>query len=540
MIVRHVLSVCVITVCVLSSNLAANGPTDTHIDAVIPRATRQINHFVRQRWNEEGIVPAERCSDREYVRRIYLDLAGRVPSLAEVEFFLADERTEKRAALVDALLASEDCAQHFADLFDVLLMGRANEGKYQERVKHGWRAYLEEVFRDNRPWNQVAAELVRARPNDEARRGSVWFLYERNNQHQAIAEAVAPAFFGIRIECAQCHDHMVAEEIKQAHYWGLVAFFNRSKNVDTKLGPRVAESAIGGFSAFANLSGQSSPNELSFFGADTIAETRPDQDEKQADADELYAAAAIEGAPRIPRFSRRDRFADEVLDDHPLLARAMVNRLWTIMLGRGIIHPYDEMDSVHEASHPELLGWLAADFASSGYDMRRLLRSLALSDAYQLNSMRPEGADDPASFAWYLERPLTAEQLARSIQLVARGTFSNDEELVSKFRQQIPNVLPDETVFGVSESLFYSNAEILDRFLVASKGDGHLISQLLQMHTNDERVRQLFLTTLGREPEMEESAAVVAYLDKRQDALESAISRALWSLVTSAEFQLNH
>ncbi len=499
-----------------------------------------INRFVQRRWDAESIEPAARCSDREFVRRVYLDLAGRVPTPQEVDEFLTDDRETRREALVDHLLNSEDFVQHFADLFDTLLMGRTHEGKYEQRAGSGWRSYLEDVFRTNRPWNEVAAEVLLARPEDKDKRGAVWFLYERDDEHQAIAEAVAPAFFGIRIECAQCHDHMVADEIEQAHYWGLVAFFNRGKNTKGKPGMHVAESAIGGFSDFANLEGDSTPNLLTFFGAPVVEESRPAADAKQADSEDLYTEASEKDAPRVPKFSRRERFVQQVLRDHPLLARAMVNRLWAIMLGRGIVHPFDEMDSVHPPSHPELLSWLADEFVESGYDIRGIVRRLALSDAYQLESLRPDGVNDPATFAWYLERPLTGEQLARSIQIVARGSFRNDADLVKQFRQQITDVLPDETVVGVDSTLFFSNGSGLDQFLSESDDAGGLLYRVSGLESDELRAEELFATVYAREPTVDESSAVTAYLAKRSGEQDRALRQVLWSLLTSAEFLFNH
>ncbi len=179
----------------------AAGAADVPVPITESRPTQQINQLISQSWAKHGIEPAGRCSDRTFVRRVFLDLAGRTPTGTEIDTFLADQRDDKRQRLVDRLLHSEDYVQHFADVFDVLLMGRADEGKYTERRKHQWRSYLEDVFRQNRPWNEVVNEILLARPDDPGKRGSVWFLYERNNQYQAIAEAVAPAVFGIRIEC---------------------------------------------------------------------------------------------------------------------------------------------------------------------------------------------------------------------------------------------------------------------------------------------------------------------------------------------------
>lgn len=514
--------------------------------------SRQINLLIENGWSQQGIQPAKRCSDRTFVRRAYLDIAGRVPTVSEVQLFLDNDDKDKREQLVDQLLHSEDYVNHFADVFDALLMGRTDERKYAERVRHGWRDYLETVFRENRPWDEVAKEVLLARPENPDADGAVWFLYERDNKYQEIAESVAPAFFGIRIECAQCHDHMVAEEIKQAHYWGLVAFFNRGRNQQTNNGPRVAESAIGGFSEFADLSGDSSPNHLTFFAAQTVDEPRPestekkdskDKDEWQAGPDDLLRPAAVEHDPRVPKFSRRERFVQEVVAEHPLLPRAMVNRLWAIMMGRGIIHPFDEMDTVHEPSHPELLGWLSADFAANGFDIRRTVRMIALSDAYQLESIRPKNVNDPATFAWYLERPLTAEQLARSTQLVLRNSFKDDHKIITAFRQQFRDVLPDENLVKLPDAMFLSNNAALDEFINKSNDEGHLIPALVAMGSDEERAQLLFQTLFGREAEANEVAAIADFLSDKSDDIANeqiAIRQAIWAVLSCSEFRFNH
>lgn len=502
--------------------------------------TEQIDDRIAAAWQEDGVTAAEPCDDPTFVRRVYLDLAGRVPTPEEAQTFLADDRASRRQHLIDLLLKSEDHAQHFADLFDAILMGRADERTYKRRSEHGWRSYLESVFRDNRPWDEVAREILIARPEDPKQDGAVWFLYERNDNHQAIAEAVAPAFFGTRIECAQCHDHMMAYEIEQAHYWGLVAFFNRSKNTQTPNGPRVAESAIGGFSEFANLEGSSTPNFLTFLDDRSVDEPRPAKDEKPQDDDSLYVPAEVPGDPREPVFSRREKFVTEVLDGHPQFARAMVNRVWAILMGRGIVHPHDEIDSMHPASHPQLLDWLAEDFAASGFDVRRLIGAIVRSEAYQLQSLRPSKSTSPDTFAWYLERPLTAEQLARSIQVVLRGDFQNDSFVVSDLRQQILDVLPDAIDVPMTDALFFSNHARFDRFIRESDGEGQLIRQVADCQTDQQRAELLVKSAFGRPAAADELAAITEYIKGRNDRLDDAIAQVAWSLITSAEFRFNH
>ncbi|MDB4540065.1 DUF1549 and DUF1553 domain-containing protein [bacterium] len=524
---------------------AESGTDEATSGRVVPvgfqTVVEKINAQLQLGYQDRLLEPADACDDRVFLRRIYLDLVGRIPKTSELNAFLKDGSlpSVRRARLVDQLLQSEEHVIHWADLFDTLLMGRAAEDKYMKRRQHQWRAFLENAVRVNQPWNEFVEEIILARPANEARRGSNWFLFERNNDFQQIAEAVAPAVFGIRIECAQCHDHMLVDEIKQAHYWGLVAFFNRGKNENTNGGPQVAESAIGGFSEFADLLGDSTPNLLTFLDVDAVDEQRPGKDEKQSDSDDLYKPGAIENAPRVPAFSRREKFVTEVVRDHPRVARALVNRVWALLMGRGIVHPYDEMDSMHDPSHPELLDWLSQDFRDNGYNVRRLVRAVVFSDAYQLASRRPEGVDDPATFAYYLERSLTGEQLARSAQIALWGESSGDSGLAGVFRQQFPDLLPNDQIASVKESLFLSNNQNIHDLLASSNQPSHLIPRLEKMDDDQQRVNELFQVMFARAPDAEESTVVGSFLSNRASTTE-AIRQVAWSMLTSAEFRYNH
>src|SRR5689334_1503530 len=173
------------------------------------------------------------------------------------------------------------------ELWDVILMGRPKRGNQEERrMQNGWWAFLENAFRTNRPWNEAVRAMLVARSGKPEDDGASWFLYERRNEYQAIAEAVAPVVYGTKINCAQCHDHPLAREIKQAHYWGLVAAFNRSKNVQG--GNAVGESAVGGFVNFTNLKKESQPAVMALLNGRTIEEVRPASDQKEKDSDDNY------------------------------------------------------------------------------------------------------------------------------------------------------------------------------------------------------------------------------------------------------------
>jgi hypothetical protein len=499
---------------------------------------RVIDLAVEQQWLANQLAPAASVDDAQFLRRVSLDLIGRVPRAAEVASFTADTDSRKRELLVDRLLDSDEHAAHFAELLDAILIGRTDVGQYQRRSGAGWMEYLQRALAENRPWNEVARELVLARPAAPEQRGAAWYLYARKDKPQDIAEAVSKDLFGVRIDCAQCHDHPLAGEIEQRHYWGLVAFFNRSKNVDTPAGPRVSESAIGGFSDFNTLEGVAQPNLLVFLGDRQVDEARPAADAKVEDSDQLYHPSQAD-QPRIPKFSRREKFADEVLQDHPLVAQAMVNRLWGWMLGRGLVHPVDALDSYHPPSHPGLLDWLSRDFAHSGYDVRRMLRALARTRVYQLQSVR-EGFADPKWFAVAESKPLTAESLHRSLLTALDpddpGRWNSVEQRIA-FARLFPDVLSEETLANVAQGLMLSNAQWINELVTVRHSQ--TLRSLNEQADPEILVAQLFERLLGRAPDAEELSQCAGYLSAAADRTR-AVEGLAWALLTSAEFRFNH
>jgi hypothetical protein len=510
-----------------------------------------IDAILAADWAEQKITPAPLCDDATFVRRIYLDLAGRIPTAAERESFLASQEVKRRDALIGQLLESPEYSRHLREIFDVVLLGRPKGRNETARRDHGWFTYLEDSFRTNRPWNEMVREMILARSTDARTRGAAQFLYERRNNFQAMAEAVAPVAFGMQIGCAQCHNHPLSWEIEQRHYWGLVAAFNRSKNVDTSSGIALAESAIGGFVQFTNLKKESQPATLAFLNGRTVEEKRPGENEKEKDDPALYLVPpsgkeAKEGreAPKVeaaavPKFSRREALADAVTTDNPRLARAFVNRMWQVLMGRGIVHPVDQMDSRHRPSHPLLLDWLAKDFERNGYDVKRLVRAIVESRVYQLDSKAPGQAPPVTSFARALDKPLSAEQLAASV-LVASGHYPPSGEEANELRRAIVQKFPDfmPVVYNPSldQALFWANSPVIDQLLKPKEGNA--AAQLLAVDSAEQRVKRAFLMVLGREPDSAESAEL-ATLGKA-GTRENGVRNILWALLSSAEFQLNH
>lgn len=498
-----------------------------------------IDLEIAKRWGENGITPASRTNDAQFARRLYLDLIGRIPTTTELEQFLASTDSAKRDVLIDTLLTSPEHALHLSELLTALFLGRKDVGPIRQAKKVGWYDYLQTAIQNDRPWNEVSAEILLARPTDKAQEGAIWYLYSRKNNHQEIAEAVSRDFFGVRIDCAQCHDHPLANEILQKHYWGLAAFFNRSTNVDTPKGPRIAESAIGGFSEFANIRGSSAPNELVFLGTNVVAEMRPAKDSKEEDREEFYTPGN-DGEPKIPKFSRRQQFVEQVLPGHPLLAQAMVNRMWGHMLGRGLVHPVDAMDSFHPASHPELLQWLSRDFERSGYRLRHLLRNIARSQTYQL-SVSESAPQDPALFASAIAKPLTAEAFYRSLDFVLK--LKNQEEFLSlenrvAFANLFPDVLVEESFANVSQGLMLTNSELMNKFV--SVEESAWLADLASQTDIAKMIENLFLTTMHRTPDEEEKQRCQEYLSNSSRPRAKLIEDLAWALLTSSEFRFNH
>lgn len=503
-----------------------------------------IDWFLQVEWQKDKIEPAPLCGDAAFVRRIYLDIVGRIPSREELKLFLAEPYRDKRQRLISKLIESEEYPRHMREVFDTVLMGRPTEDSARQRVERGWNAFLEDSFRMNRPWNETVHDMLLARSTDEARRGAVWFLAEKNNSHQAMAEAVAPVVFGVQIKCAQCHNHPLVWEIEQRHYWGLVATFNRSKNIDTEVGLGVAESAIGGFINFANLKKESQPAVLVFLNGKNVPEKIPAANEKEVDRPELYLVPPVNSGQKaksapVPKFSRREAFAESVTRENPLLARAFVNRMWAALMGRGIVHPADQIDSRHRPSHPELLEWLANDFEQNGYNIKRLVQGIVSSRAYQLGSKSNDKTPPRAeSFARGIEKPLSAEQLLHSMIVATENRLDSKSvvPLERAFAMVFPDVMPETYNPSLQQALFLSNSPIVSSLL--KPAPGNTTTKIMALKSNAERVREAFLTVFGRIPDATELQQCQAMLNTQSP--EKGTRNLLWALLTSTEFQVNH
>lgn len=504
-----------------------------------------INALIKAGYKKRGVAPSNVIDDATFVRRLYIDLVGRIPTVEELQAFVKRDEPDKREKLVDELLGSKAFGEHFAEQFDILLLGRPEKDHlYRRRDERGWKSFLVQSFNENKPWIETLSRMLIARNESKETRGANYFLTRHRSDHQQMAEAVSIAAFGLDIQCAQCHDHRISHEIKQADYWGLISIYSLSQNVGTKHGEDLAELAYAKPVQYADLKGKSYRPALAFLDGRTIGE-QPKEEPKEHSPGDYITVPKFEGKEKKiknfarPKVSRREMFVEKIVKESPRTSLAMVNRVWALLVGRGIVHPVIKIDSAHQPSHPELLKWLADDFAKHDYDVKRLVKQIVLSQTYQLDA-RPLGTPAPAeAFAYGLKKPLSAEVLHRSMLVATHGKSDvENTQLLAQVRELFPDLLPEEHNSKPGQALFFTNNPAIQ--MLVSAQPGNLTERLKGLKRHPERVKQAFLSVLGREPDQQEMDEAVAYLKAREGRLDDGLEQLVWALLGSAEFRLNH
>jgi hypothetical protein len=344
----------------------------------------------------EAGAPSPLCSDAEFLRRLSIDLLGSLPTAEEARRFLADASPHKRSYLVGRLLDHPRYAVHMAHTFDVMLLERRNtDGIKQE----DWERYLFESFLANKPYDQLAREILTADGTDPKSRPAVKFYLERGGDPNLLTRDVGRIFFARDFQCCQCHDHPLIEHYHQADYYGLFAFLQRgyvtldatrpeNKDKPVYFGERAEGAAPATFQSVFDPKKAKHGTRPRLPGGTEI-------DEPYFPIGTEYQPAAA--AYPLPKYSRRARLAREILDRSNLaFRRNIVNRLWAHMLGQGLFEPLDLDHPDNPPASPAVLNLLADEFRSMGYDIKVLLREIALTGAYQRSVELP---DDPSHAA---------------------------------------------------------------------------------------------------------------------------------------------
>jgi len=501
---------------------------------------------------------AERTNDAEFLRRVWLDLAGRIPSSTVVREFLADTSPDKRTVMIDRLLASPDWPNRAADLFHVQFMERRGEDE-------NWKAWLKHSFAENRPWDQMVRDMLNPNADDEVNRSAAFFLTKRLENYgqnpidyPGLVRDVGRLFMGRDLQCAECHNHLFIDDYKQKDFQGLfVVYRNTFIRKDVKF-PALGEKALAGRLEFVSVfdptkmeTGPRLPGGTEF---EIPVVARPADLKKKTPE------------PPRPEWSAVELLAKEVTrPENRAFVRASVNRFWFTMMGRGLVHPLDLHHSGNPPSHPELLELLADEFIAHQFDVKWLIRELALTETWQRSSRLPAGLNRPpapAAFTVALERRLSPEQLAASIRqasgpgigAIDSGSTSATEspptptnpppseaDLRTAFIEAFANDArePEEEVASsVKGALFWRNDDRVQDLLRTRPGS--LVDRLLRMQDADPAVEELFLAVLSRQPDDAERADIAAFLNASGARKEPAIRDVVWALLASVEFYVNH
>ena len=405
---------------------------------------------------ESGPIPLSICGDAEFLRRVSLHLTGMPPKPEQVREFVADQSAEKRTAIVDQLLASPQHHRRMAEFLDVTLMERrANTNIPQDE----WMSYLVQATRANRPWHELVREILTACGADDDPRAAARFALDRESEPNLIARDVGRIFFGRDLQCAQCHDHPLVGDYLQVDYHGLYSFFAPSAELKIKQGDK--ERAF-----YAEKAGSDTQYESVFNkGVRHLTGPRAIDDVEIVEPflvpGEEYDVAPADNVLPSPKFSRRAQLAESITSGaNRAFNENIANRLWSLMMGRGLVHPVDLHHSSNPPTHPALLRLLGEQIASTGYDMRGFLRNLALSQVYQRTyDVSPEllaSAADPAAL----------EQQRAEIASAANAANSAFNEALDQWNAAQAALLP---VVGEFDGVKAKYVELLKKRDEASK-----------------------------------------------------------------------
>ncbi|HZK82702.1 MAG TPA: DUF1553 domain-containing protein [Humisphaera sp.] len=554
--------------------IPAIGSSDTTSTDATASLHEKIDRLIAAKAGGSVAPPA---SDAEFLRRVYLDLAGKIPSSTEARQFIADTGPNKRAKLIDALLAAPEYSHRMADAFNVMLMERRLKGDSP------WRKYLETSFAANKHWDDLTREILCPDADNPATRASALFYIKRIETNGAnpvdyplLTRDIGRLFLGVDLKCAQCHNHKYIKDYKQVDFQGLLAFVGQTFiRKDSKGGPAIGEKPLVKKVDF-----------VSVFHPNDKFETGP----RIPFGTEMEMPALAKGEewakkpdpktkfPGVPKFDTLKLLADQtVRADNEKFKQNIVNRLWFLMMGRGLVNPLDLSNSGNPPSHPELLNLLAEDFAASHFDIKAFIRELALTQTYQRSSVLSgdNASAPPESYRVAIAKRVSAEQMAESM-LVATGQLDEvkamkeqkakpvafdrtadaapPEEKAPPSSAKVPlNVVYQKFVaaFGspageaevefapsVAGALFVSN----EKFIVAwlQPAPGNLAGKLVKMEDSKALADELYLSVLTRPPTDDERADVAAFMSKHASEREKAVGELEWALLASTEFCVNH
>ncbi|MEM7312192.1 MAG: DUF1549 domain-containing protein [Planctomycetota bacterium] len=551
--------------------------------AVTPPQVAQIDSQIVEVWDQFQLTPSNEATDGEWCRRLFLDLIGRIPTVSEVRSFVADRSPDKRAALVDRLLHDEEYVEDFARNWTThwtnLLLGRTggtDDGDLANRA--GMQKYLRDSFAREKRYDRLVYELITAEgdtvPGSEEFNGAVNFLVNKLDENAAQATAkTSQLFLGMQVQCTQCHNHPF-NEWKQNQFWEMNAFFRQTRAL------RRFEEGTNDI-RFAKLINQD------FGGEGATPENAEIYYEQRNGLLKSAYPVFVDGAKIdsqsgfVSDVNRRGELAKMVLKSE-YLSLAAVNRMWGHFLGYGFTKPVDDMGPHNDASHPQLLAYLAAEFRNSEYDLKSLIKWIVLSRPYALSSRSNSSnvSDDPQlgvppKFSKFYLRQMRAEELYESLLVATRahetrGSYEEQEALKARWLRQFNIAFgtdegDDTTTFNgsIPQVLMMFNGDMIKK--ATSSGTGSFLSKIAanEKVKPAKKVEYLYMAALARKPTQNELRVANKLLafrasdyqnkDKKGgnrrrprmskggvEPTTAALQDIWWVLLNSNEFIMNH
>jgi hypothetical protein len=501
------------------------------------RLDRRIDALVDTHWRANHVAPAPPADDATFMRRVMLDLTGRLPTVEEARAFLQDHSADKRKRLIQRLLAGPEYPLQKGRILDDILQGKyAGDSAFLE--------YLRRAAVEHRPWDRIFREIVLGPWDNPACQGADRFLLKRVKSLDDLATDTARVFFGVDVSCAKCHDHPLVADWTQDRYYGMAAFFNPTYEGSKTRGGgpvRAIREKSAGDVTFVTTRGQPHKAPLMFLSGRIVPEPV------------VQVAALTSASGKVGGtdgfVSRRELLVNAALQDRTFFSRAIVNRLWAYFLGQGLVQPVDQMHAANPPSVPGLLEALADDLATHGYDLDRLVAGIISSRVYQLASTKAGANDGTADrlCAQAQLRPLTPHQYALSLLLAtqeatyrpeARQYRDAEARATRLVRVELLDPRSDRFQTSTAEALYLSNQPELQRALAAS--GKNLTARLAALPDAGQAVDLAVWTLLSHPPAAEERTYLAHWLDAHAAGRSQACAELVWALATSAEFRFNH
>lgn len=506
--------------------------------AAKPAIKSFIDEAVVGKLDVLGIPASPVCDDGTFLRRVYIDVTGTLPTEAEAAEFLASTDPNKREVAINKLVDSPAYADYFANKWNLVLRNkkRAND---QAAPTYGFHKWIWSSLYENKPYDQFVREILTASGNADDNPPVAW--YREVDQPNEQVEDVSQLFLGLRIQCARCHHHPF-EKWSQDDYYGMAAFFSRvgRKNI------------IGGNNAM---------RDKRIFNIDNQgpAQARNERTGKMLAPTGLGYKAYVVTPDDDPRVLLADWMSEP---QNPFFAKAIVNRYWKHFFSRGIVEPEDDMRETNPPANPELLNRLASDFIAHQFDLKHLVRTICMSSTYQLSSLPNEyNLKDKQNFSRYYPKRLTAEVLYDAFHQVT-ATGQNYGGMPAGTRSmQLPDPGAAQNVYflkvfgqpqgdtacecersqeaNLAQSLHLLNSsEVQNKIADGNGRSGKFAND--KEHPADAKIKELYRWVYSREPDAEEMKIALAHIEKNVANPKLAYEDIIWALINSKEFLFNH